>query len=66
MMEAVLLLLTAALLAAACKSSSSTLTKNRQRHPTPACKAAHARKAAQARIAGLTHDNAVLAVKLNM
>jgi hypothetical protein len=41
--------------------------KNMQRHPTLAChgKAAHARKAAQARIAGLTHDNAMLAVKLN-
>jgi hypothetical protein len=42
-----------------------------QRHPTPACKAAHASKAAhagkaaQARIAGLTHDNALLAVQLN-
>jgi hypothetical protein len=48
-----------------CKSSSSTLTENMQRHPTPACKAAHASKAAQARIAGLTHDNALLAVKLN-
>jgi hypothetical protein len=35
-----------------------------QKPPTPACKAAHASKAAQARIAGLTHDNALLAVKL--
>jgi hypothetical protein len=36
------------------------------RHPTPACKAAHASKAAQARIAGLTHATVLLAVKLNM
>jgi hypothetical protein len=36
-----------------------------QRHPTPACKAAHASNAVQARIAGLNHDNALLAVMLN-
>jgi hypothetical protein len=35
---------TAARFQAGCKSSSSTLTENMQRHPTPACKAAHACK----------------------
>jgi hypothetical protein len=44
---------------------AALLTENMQRHPTPACKAAYASKAAQARIAGLYHDNALLAVKLN-
>jgi hypothetical protein len=34
----------------------STLAKSMERHPTPACKAAHASKAVQARIAGLTHN----------
>jgi hypothetical protein len=35
-----------------------------QRHPSPERKAAAACKAAHARKAGLTHDNALLAVKL--
>jgi hypothetical protein len=35
-----------------------------QSHPSPKCKAARACKAAHARKAGLTHDNALLAVKL--
>jgi hypothetical protein len=37
-----------------------------QRSLNPACKAAHVSNAAHARIAGLTHDNALLAVKFNM
>jgi hypothetical protein len=51
----------------ALETSSSILAESMQRHPTPACKAAHASKAAQARttVTGLTHNNALLAVKLN-
>jgi hypothetical protein len=37
-----------------------------QRHPSPESKTARACKAAHARKAGLTHDNALLAVKLIM
>jgi hypothetical protein len=35
-----------------------------QRHPSPECKAAAACKAAHARKAGLTHDNALLLLLL--
>jgi hypothetical protein len=44
------------------KRSRAPQQKNMQSHPSPKCKAARACKAAHARKAGLTHDNALLAV----
>jgi hypothetical protein len=43
--------------AARCETSSCTVAESMQRHPTLACKAAHASKAAEARTDSLTHDN---------
>jgi hypothetical protein len=45
-----------------CKSNSSTKQQGMQRHPSPACKAAHSCKAAHASKASLTHCNAPLTV----
>jgi hypothetical protein len=48
------------------QTSISTPAESMQKHPTPACKAAHARKAATARkaaslVSDFTHDDALLA-----